>query len=645
MRLDIASAEYYDRVYGCWQGKNAGGTLGTPLEEAYGRDEPFDVWWYPELAEGGLPNDDLEMQLAWLLALEEVGPTLTARDLARYWLDHIGYNFDEYGLSKGNLRLGLEPPVSGWHNNWFVDCMGSPIRSEIWACCAPGAPRVATRLAIQDAICDHAGGEGVYGEVFNAAVESSAFVVQNPTTLIDIGLSYLPSGSASARAVRAVLEAHSAGLDWRQAREAVRKATPHYVAQYSPINLGFQVIGLLYGTDFGDGICKTVNCGYDTDSSGAAIGSYLGLIYGSRALPERWVAPLGDTIATNESWGGVKNLSAIPRTLDELATRIRRVADRVLRHHGLLDASGVLTTTLADLYADPGFAGDLAATSRTTAYPGRDLNVVIDYGNSPVIHADTARPVVTVLTNPRAEEVEVSAALATPDGWPAPEPRRIRLAPGATTSLTWQLGPVRRGLIGNSNRMRLDLSLIGRPTPQPVPFVLTGGHVHRVSEFYPHPGGTDAEALDTPLPPESGADARSRPGKWIERSVDGYDTQLAAMVTEPGIAYLQTFYHAPEDREVWLAVDANSLIKVWLNGVETHRTREVTPIRPNLSGSPGSAFVAGLRKGWNELLVKVVRGVSVPSLDLFLGLSSHTKLKDAQPDIGRTRYPWDAPER
>ena len=28
------------------------------------------------------------------------------------------------------------------------------------------------------------------------------------------------------------------------------------------------MIGWLYGTDFGDALCKTVNCGYDTDSSG-----------------------------------------------------------------------------------------------------------------------------------------------------------------------------------------------------------------------------------------------------------------------------------------------------------------------------------------------------------------------------------------
>ena len=60
--IDLSSAEFYDKVYGCWMGKNCGGTLGTPLEKGIGEPEPFDVWWYPRLQEGGIPNDDLEMQ-------------------------------------------------------------------------------------------------------------------------------------------------------------------------------------------------------------------------------------------------------------------------------------------------------------------------------------------------------------------------------------------------------------------------------------------------------------------------------------------------------------------------------------------------------------------------------------------------------
>ena len=193
--IDLNSPSFREKVYGCWLGKNCGGTLGAPLEEAWGRPELFDVWWYPKLQEGGIPNDDLEMQLIWLKALEEIGPDLKAADLAQYWLNHIGYNWDEYGLSKTNLRLGLLPPVSGVYNNWFKHCMGSPIRSEIWACVAPGVPSIAARFAYEDAVCDHAGGEGVFGSLFNAAVASAAFVVEDRQQLLDIGLSYIPDWS------------------------------------------------------------------------------------------------------------------------------------------------------------------------------------------------------------------------------------------------------------------------------------------------------------------------------------------------------------------------------------------------------------------------------------------------------------------
>jgi ADP-ribosylglycohydrolase len=139
--------------------------------------------------------------------VEEQGFDLTARELAQYWLDYIGYNFDEYGLNKANLRLGLLPPVSGYYNNWFRDCMGAPIRSEIWACLAPGSPALAVRYAYQDAIVDHAGGEGAWGELFNAAVQSAAFVEHDPQTLLDIGLSYIPPDSATARTVHAARRA------------------------------------------------------------------------------------------------------------------------------------------------------------------------------------------------------------------------------------------------------------------------------------------------------------------------------------------------------------------------------------------------------------------------------------------------------
>lgn len=638
--LDLDGADYYDRVYGCWQGKNAGGTLGTPLEKVYGEAEPFDVWWYPELHEGGLPNDDLEMQLAWLKAIEEVGPEITARDMARYWLDHIGYNFDEYGLSKANLALGLEPPISGRHDNWFVDCMGSPIRSEIWACVTPGAPRIAARLAVQDAICDHAGGEGVNGEVFNAVLESAGFVIQDRRELIDIALGYIPESSVSALAVRTALAAYEEGLDWKQARQRVLEVIPHYVAQYSPINLGFQIIGLLWTEDFGEGICITVNCGYDTDSSGAAIGSYLGVLLGSSGLPAKWVEPLGNTISTNESWGGVKNLSVaqrpVPETLEELADRIREVARRVLHHHGLLDHDGKLRTTAEDLRADAGFAAELASSHLLLRFPGRDLDVEVDDHGSPVLHPDRARRVTTHLHNPREEQLEVTATLAVPAGWPAPATQQVTLAPGGSVALDWELAAIPRALISPSNALRLDLEIAGRPRPLPIPFVLVGARALKVLTLE-HPGGTDLEALHAATLPSELPEAED--ALWRTHSVDGADARLEDLVEGPSVVHVLAQWHSPAEQEVRLGADTTTLSRVAVNGEVVNVVESVTPFRPNLSGSEGSTAVVTLQAGWNTFQVTVIRGEE--PVECHLLLCTEDRFHASVPGVDRTGFAAD----
>ena len=50
--------------------------------------------------------------------------------------------------------------------------------------------------------------------------------------------------------------------------------------------------------DFGKSICIAVNCGDDTDCTGATLGSIFGIIYGTSIIPEKWRAPIGDGIKT-----------------------------------------------------------------------------------------------------------------------------------------------------------------------------------------------------------------------------------------------------------------------------------------------------------------------------------------------------------
>jgi ADP-ribosylglycohydrolase len=648
LSLELAGDTYYDKVYGCWLGKNAGGTLGTPLEKTFGEDEPFDVWWYPELQEGGLPNDDLEMQLAWLKAIEEVGPGLTSRDMARYWLDHVGYNFDEYGLSKANLRLGLEPPVSGLHNNWFVDCMGCPIRSEIWACVAPGAPRVAARYAILDGVCDHAGGESVYGELFNVAVESAAFLLSDPQLLIDIGLSYVPEGSKTAAAVKAAVAAHADGLDWKAARERVRVATPHYNAQYSPLNLGFQVIGLLYGKDFGEGICMTVNCGYDTDSSGAAIGSYLGILAGKSGLPGKWIDPLGDGIATNESWGGVRHLSdgpnPIPANLDELTRRIRRVAYRVLTEHGVLDGDGVLRTTVDDLYCDDTTEALRDADPSTVRFEAKDFDTLVNYHGSPVAVPGGPREISATLVSNRADDVAARLNFYGPEGWEIGGGQDVTVPGYGSVTATFGLTPGPPSSVEPSNLLWLEPVLTARPAPASIPIVTVGATAVRLAGPFARGEDDDDSLLAKPFPPEQVTDNMqaedTRPGEWQTRWAPGHDLDLSSVLTAAGVYYVQLFLRSPDERNVHLVVDSNLPSKVWLNGSDVRTRSGYNHLRPNYSGPPGAGGMVELVEGWNEVLVKLVRDDRDLVGECHLLLSDGPRFFNGAYDIGRSSFPW-----
>ena len=134
--------EYLDKLHACWLGKNIGGTMGAPYE---GSRAYIDIQGFSTESGEPLPNDDLDLQLVWLCAMEDVGPThLNANVLSEYWLDWIPPHWNEYGICKTNLRMGLLPPMSGEVDNekWKTS-NGAWIRSEIWASLAPGAPDVA----------------------------------------------------------------------------------------------------------------------------------------------------------------------------------------------------------------------------------------------------------------------------------------------------------------------------------------------------------------------------------------------------------------------------------------------------------------------------------------------------------------------
>jgi ADP-ribosylglycohydrolase len=312
----LNEAEFRDRVYACWLGKNIGGTLGMPFE---GKKEINNVTFYTNLKQGEpAANDDLDLQILWLKAMEENKYRIDAYTLGEYWLKYIPVDWNEYGVGKKNMKLGIMPPLSGEYNNakWKTS-NGAWIRSEIWACLAPGNPMLAAQFAWSDACVDHGCSEGTIAEIFTATLESAAFVERDRDKLIQFALSAIPADSRVTTAVKVAIEAKKSGKTWQQARESVIAATEDLGWFQAPRNVAFTIIGWLYGDgDFGKSICIAVNCGDDTDCTGATLGSIFGIIYGTAVIPEKWRAPIGD---------GIKSVAVsgfeVPATLQILTDR------------------------------------------------------------------------------------------------------------------------------------------------------------------------------------------------------------------------------------------------------------------------------------------------------------------------------------
>ncbi|MBN1437521.1 MAG: ADP-ribosylglycohydrolase family protein [Sedimentisphaerales bacterium] len=333
--------DYKNKVLGCWLGKNIGGTLGAPME--WWR-QTHDVTFYTQdLGGEPIPNDDLDLQLVWLMALEERGLKIDAHDLAEYWLMYITPHYSEYGTAKANLRAGLIPPISGSFRNVYKDSCGAFIRSEIWACIAPGLPEVAAKYAYEDAIVDHGDGEGTYAAVMIAAMQAAAFVISDFKQLIEIGLAYIPENSGVTAAVKTAIASYDAGKSWKQTRDNILenhrgeggcvlwdrtcaedkkkgfdKGEKGYMV---PSNIAIIVAALLYGqNDFEKTICTAVNFGEDTDCTAATVGALWGIIHGAKEIPQKWIEPIGRTIKTICIANG-ELMRPLPKTVDELTDR------------------------------------------------------------------------------------------------------------------------------------------------------------------------------------------------------------------------------------------------------------------------------------------------------------------------------------
>ncbi|MBQ7207894.1 MAG: ADP-ribosylglycohydrolase family protein [Lentisphaeria bacterium] len=505
MRRTLEYKVYLDRILGGWIGKSLGGIVGAPYEchKQFNRAERGRLW--PDKL---YPNDDLDIQVVWLEALQDIGLAPTSRELAEYWQKHCFYVCCEYGIFIDNLEHGIYPPLSGtWNNRAHQNSEGCPIRSEIWGFISPGNPRLAMEYASRDGILDH-GRISVELEQFLSAAASLAFFENSAETLLDRCCEAVPKDNAGRRLYIEVKELCRALADEHDLWLEIVRRFGSADSTDAMINNAFAIMALLRGgEDFKEMMRLCVQCGWDVDCSCATAGALWGALRGSEALPPDWRDRMGKTLVCACD---IRHKTA---ALTDFAAETAAVG---------LEVAQVLNRDIT-------VTGAPAVAVRPQ--PAAGYAVEYAYGNGePVLRADRPTEVTLRVSNPFPEAFAGTVAVALPDcAETAAAEKEIAVPAGGNGSVTFCIG------------LKKDLSMQPEKVLCRVLLKKAGSVVHedlfgmhasvRYLVYGPYWDMWDKEAFE--ICPYQNEELTCNPGNLPEYACDAFNTHV-----RPNHAYL-----------------------------------------------------------------------------------------------------------
>ncbi len=233
------------------------------------------------------------------------------------------------------------------------------------------------------------------------------------------------------------------------------------------------MLAWLYGEgDFSKTLCLAVNCGDDTDTSGAAIGALWGILYGKRGIPQQWAAPIGTTIK-NVAISGFDP----PKTIEVFTDRSVAMTKRFLAMH---DAPVMITDHPTDLsragelvLADPATARQLAELSPyQVVWNEADVRVMLDYREDPWIVPGTGRLLRVSIRNLGGETRAFRLSLGdVPDAWQASGLPTDAVTLDPAEAATWDLSLMMANEQSETARMTLEVTGATKPIRIPVAFM------------------------------------------------------------------------------------------------------------------------------------------------------------------------------
>jgi ADP-ribosylglycohydrolase len=359
---EISKEELHDKLMAFWLGQLVGNYLGLPFENQY-IDEPVPFLvdriytakddttllinrndWrgylpiFMDACWGALADDDTDIEFVILHAVEKYGLDITYPEITDMWKKHINRKIWVANRSARNLMdKGFVAPETGRkenNKNWFQ--IDAQLVNEIWSAFYPGMTKKAGERAQWGARItnDH---WGTHPAIAYGIMISAAFFENDTEKLVQMAIDGIPNEGPFAEGMRDVVNWHKKHDDWRETRREIHEKYYRYekdsykapVSVVSSLNNGLcGVMAILYGKgDFMKTVGIAASAGYDCDNQAATVGGLMGVLNGTKSIPER----LTKSISFYEEWDKPFNDQYINFTRDDLpiATPITEIVDRI----------------------------------------------------------------------------------------------------------------------------------------------------------------------------------------------------------------------------------------------------------------------------------------------------------------------------
>ena len=375
--LPYAESELSNRMLGAWLGRCCGCALGKPVECFMGAHNGLsskeriktyllgiapDEYPLRDYFPGSSPaqektghlgcapsqrenihfmetDDDIRYTVLGQKVVLEKGRDFTTDDVMKAWIDQLPYTlvctaetqaYRNYVIRYQTRTEAAKNVDWSWvatHQNPYREWIGAQIRADSWGYAAPGNPELAAEFAWRDARMSHVR-NGIYGEMFVAAMIAAGFALTDPLEVVKAGLAEIPRRSRLYLEMEQVIEIcrkhHFSHASFERVFDEIYALLGHYHPVHTNNNAALVVAALLLGqNDFEQVITLAVMGGWDSDCNGATAGSIFGAMFGADKIPAKWKAPLNDTLYS-------RIFDYHPIAISECARRSVEIAQRIL---------------------------------------------------------------------------------------------------------------------------------------------------------------------------------------------------------------------------------------------------------------------------------------------------------------------------